>query len=138
MFSLQLEKATKKRRGGRASGTAPPEPWVERTLECLAQIDSAPPPVQVVVAPLAMALRERTKPTTAPTPAPVPASKPKKVPGKGKAKQPAVVLEESASMPPLRDTIPAEQANSQTHEISKKLPRVILKLGPGPDKDAKS
>lgn len=137
MFPPQLEKATKKRRGGRTSGTAPPEPWVERTLECLAQIDSAPPPVQVVVAPLAMALRERTKPTTAPTPALVPASKPKKGPGKAKAKQTAVGLEESASMPTLRDTITVEQPQSQTHETSKKLPRVILKLGPGPDKEAK-
>ena len=124
---MQLEKATKKRRRGRPSQT-PLEPWLQRALDIFAPIDSTPKhaaPVSVVP-PLRMALRDRSRP--------------------GDSK---MALKKEAVEVPLSDSSLATTSESSSedeadipsskdhHEArapspAKKLPRVILKLGPRP------
>jgi histone deacetylase HOS3 len=144
----QLEKATKKRRGGRPSLPAPGSrrTWIERTLTILAPLDevsasivsslkAVPPP------PIAMTLRDRSKiPSKAPTPVPSP-PRPTRAKAQGtgngrgrprKSGQVGVELE----VPKL--TAKSEDSSSNEDELqvnrggvpgAKKLPRVILKLG---------
>ncbi|KAI0079527.1 Arginase/deacetylase [Panus rudis PR-1116 ss-1] len=54
-----LEQATKKRRGGRPSQTAPVEPWLQRTLEIFSTIDQSPPTAKPVIPPSTRSLRDR-------------------------------------------------------------------------------
>ncbi|KIP06837.1 hypothetical protein PHLGIDRAFT_72030 [Phlebiopsis gigantea 11061_1 CR5-6] len=127
---VALEKATKKRRGGRQSVTKI-EPWLEHALEYLAQIDTTPPSV---AAPLSMALRERTKPvsTSSETSTALPA--PKAI--RKRPKQKVAVKQEQDKVSVAESIHPQGTTEElQTSEPVKKLPRVILKLGPGPAKE---
>ncbi|KAH6905166.1 histone deacetylase domain-containing protein [Coprinopsis sp. MPI-PUGE-AT-0042] len=88
---VELEKATKKRRGGRASLPASnaTRRWIERTLSILAPIDSTvvPPPTTSKAQPpqMLMTLRDRSKRPT-PSPSPAPPSTARSSPAKPKAK----------------------------------------------------
>lgn len=97
------------------------EPWLERTLEYFTQIDTAVP---TAAPPRSMALRERTKPVSTASEAPAsPSSKAAKKKPKDK-----VVVKQEQNEELVGDHHPAEPA--------KKLPRVVLKLGPQPTKEA--
>ncbi|KAK7690176.1 hypothetical protein QCA50_006827 [Cerrena zonata] len=116
-----LEQATKKRRGGRPSlSTTPPEPWLQRTLDILAAIDCSPPPQKPVLPPSSRSLRERQNRSTS-----------GKLPKTGKK----TLLVTDESLGETSDNVLSD-ATSETlsPELggTKKLPRVILKLGPGP------
>lgn len=123
-----MEQATKKRRGGRPSLSATPlEPWLQRTLDILATIDSSPPPQKPVIPPSSRSLRERQKTE-------VPRSTSGKLSKTGKKKALPITDE---SLGETSDNVLSD-ATSETLssglEGTKKLPRVILKLGPGPSK----
>ncbi|KAJ7594957.1 Arginase/deacetylase [Mycena floridula] len=108
---VKIEKATKKRKGGKQSlGGTDDAAWLERTAAIFASLepDSTPIP-RPVVPQIAMKLRERKKPSPAVSPA---------------GKKGGVKKE--------RD-IPAGQESAGDDSEQKKLPRVILKLGPRPD-----
>ena len=64
--SMQLEKATKRHRGGKNSQATQPAPWLERTLEVFAQIDSShtvpTSSSRAAVPPSSRVLRERQTP----------------------------------------------------------------------------
>ncbi|KZT09156.1 Arginase/deacetylase [Laetiporus sulphureus 93-53] len=141
---IQLEKATKRHRGGKNSQATQPAPWLERTLEVFAQIDSS-----------------HTMPTTSSRAAIPPSSRVLR-----ERKNPAVTeTERSSSSSPSKESASARKDNSisdakgamlkqeseEVHVTSgdsksessaalsdipgpsaepKKLPRVILRLGP--------
>ncbi|KAG5642540.1 hypothetical protein DXG03_002578 [Asterophora parasitica] len=149
----KLEKATKKRgRGGRASvGTpGPPEPWLERTLELFNSLDSGvrkaatSAPSRTLVPPSTRTLRERKSRGTgaSPTPSPSPSLQrtvsdvnTNAVEGRGKVKAEPTISSSSESAG-------TEGSNSSSSNSEgdpsvsvgpgKKLPRVILRLGPDP------
>ncbi|EIW59314.1 Arginase/deacetylase [Trametes versicolor FP-101664 SS1] len=131
-----LEAATKKRRGGRPSNTAPPEPWLARTVELFASIDSShtvPVVPRAPIPPSNRTLRDR-KPQSAASTASAKAS-PATSPGKkGVAKNVERTKKStSGSESDLTDITSgsgSEKAGGES--ASKKLPRVILKLGPAP------
>ncbi|KAK7048838.1 histone deacetylase HOS3 [Favolaschia claudopus] len=122
-----LEKVTKKKRGGgrQSIGQTNVEPWLERTLAIFSTLDASPPQAstpRMPPPPSSMTLRDRSKkPNSAANSA---ASSPR---GKGAA---------SAAQPPPTDTTSAESSSSEeshpTTTADKKLPRVILRLGPAP------
>ena len=131
----------KKRRGNQARVT---EQWIERTTTILSRIDSgsahhlAATSTRNANLPssTSMTLRERKKPASAePSPAPSPnKSKP------GKNAKTSVVSEDQEKDRKIREaqdddgknlTIP-ESSENQVSTV-KKLPRVILRLGPHPD-----
>ena len=134
LMYFQLETATKKRRGGRPSQTTPPPPWLARALEIFASIDSshtlaplprAPPP------PSDRTLRNR-KPANGSarvSPATSPGKKAGAKKGRKSAATAASAEEESDSTDASASGPVAEESEPT---ISKKLPRVILKLGPAP------
>ncbi|KAJ7065157.1 Arginase/deacetylase [Mycena belliarum] len=110
-----LEKATKKRRGGRQS--LPPSnlyPWLERTVALFSSLDASPAPSaapRAPVLPSSRTLRER---------------KPNRVASSSHAKPAAPAPEASGSENgSSEDSAPPSAAG-------KKLPRVILRLGPEP------
>ncbi|KAJ7490690.1 Arginase/deacetylase [Mycena latifolia] len=111
-----LEKATKKRRGGRQS--LPPthlHPWLERAVAIFSSLDASPAisaPPRAPLPPSSMTLRDRKKPNSA-------ASSPR-----GKAVAPPAEASSSESSS-SEDSPPPSAAG-------KKLPRVILRLGPAP------
>ncbi|KZT65820.1 Arginase/deacetylase [Daedalea quercina L-15889] len=145
---LELERATKKRRGGRVSQPTAAAPWLARAVEVFASIDSShlvspTTSSRNVVSPSSRVLRERKTPS-------VPGERKshsqamksdvKKIGGR---KEPNVAvkqemghdhaLSDSASESSL-SSVPDAPDDGQT---SKKLPRVILRLGPRPvDADA--
>ncbi|KAJ7769062.1 histone deacetylase complex protein [Mycena maculata] len=113
-----LEKATKKRRGGRQSlPQANVHPWLERAVAIFGSLDASPAHVAPPKAPLppsAMTLRDRKKTDSA-------ASSPR-----GKPVVPTEPPESNSS---------SESSSSEDAPPSvaaKKLPRVILRLGPAP------
>ncbi|RDB14887.1 Histone deacetylase HOS3, partial [Hypsizygus marmoreus] len=126
---VKLEKATKKRRGGRVStgnSGGDSEPWLDRTLEIFQSLDSTAKLKSSAssrgtpVPPPSMTLRERKGKTQAGTP----------TGGKDKDKNQVKVKAE-----------PLSSSNSTSSEGDsggvgggggKKLPRVILRLGPDP------
>ncbi|KAJ3558957.1 hypothetical protein NM688_g627 [Phlebia brevispora] len=125
---VALEKAIKKRRGGRNS-VSPAEPWLQRTQEIFASIDTAPKhatPVSVVP-PLRMALRDRTRPGSA----------------KPEIKKEAVEVQLSDSSFATSESSSDEEENQppplgnnpplRAPSPAKRLPRVVLKLGPRPE-----
>ncbi|KAJ7704976.1 histone deacetylase domain-containing protein [Mycena rosella] len=121
-----LEKATKKRRGGRPSLTpANVHPWLERAVALFTSLDgslahsSASAP-RAPLPPSSMTLRDRKKPNSAATSA---ASSPR-----GKAVAAAGEAEASSSDSSSSDDSPPPSASA----AEKKLPRVILRLGPAP------
>ncbi|GJE85951.1 histone deacetylase HOS3 [Phanerochaete sordida] len=122
---VALEKATAKRRGGRQSLTRT-EPWLERTLEFFAQINTDPPPA---VPPTAMALRDRStkNKTSASTAAPRKVVK-KRPQDKATIKQ--ELTEPETAHVPRSDT--ERSADESSTDVAKKPRRVILKLGPNP------
>ncbi|KAH9851780.1 Arginase/deacetylase [Lenzites betulinus] len=140
-----LEAATKKRRGGRPSQTTPPEPWLARTVEVFASIDSShsvPAAPRVPIPPSNRTLRERKPLSSASTttakssPATSPGkkgsvAKPRAHPKTGKAT--ASTSSTSGSESDLTDVTGGTQSEKEDNAAPKKLPRVILKLGPSPN-----
>ncbi|KAJ6585574.1 histone deacetylase complex protein [Mycena capillaripes] len=110
-----LEKAIKKKRGGRQSlAQANLHPWLDRALAIFSSLDATPakvPTPRASLPPTSMTLRDRKKPSSA-------ASSPR-----GK---PAASTTEAASA----ESSSSEDASSSA--VGKKLPRVILRLGPAP------
>ncbi|KAI0087016.1 histone deacetylase domain-containing protein [Irpex rosettiformis] len=134
-----LEKATKKRRGGRGSLNphAPPQPWVDRTVEILGTISCNPLPVHPVVPPISMSLRDRSKRGTVTPPNEPAAVPPKAVVKKGskpksKGKAPAL-----AKMGEIK-TADSSADEQSTTDSQRRLPRVVLKLGSPPDQEPTS
>ncbi|KAI0372304.1 Arginase/deacetylase [Pilatotrama ljubarskyi] len=133
-----LESATKKRRGGRPSQTVPSEPWLARTVELFTAIDSShvvPAAPRAAIPPSGRTLRERRPPSSTST-ASVKAS-PATSPGKkGETKNGARAKKTQASAPPTSgsesDLTDITSGGTSEGEATKKLPRVILKLGPAP------
>ncbi|KAI0647911.1 Arginase/deacetylase [Trametes meyenii] len=131
---IALEAATKKRRGGRPSQTAYPEPWLARTAEIFASIDSShTTPAAAPRAPIppsSRVLRERKPPGSATTASAKasPATSPGNS-GGARTRAPAPVTSGSES-----DLTDISSGTASGDEVtSKRLPRVILKLGPAPD-----
>jgi len=127
-----IEAATKKRRGGRTSQTItiPPDAWIQRTLEIFAGLDTTPPVARAVIPASSISLRERQKPVSSTGASKSPERKPvlkepsSKLP-KGKAEAPEkFTAEEPVAIVPATDAAP------------KKLPRVILRVGPNPGSNA--
>ena len=111
------------------------EPWLERTLEHLAQINAIPP---AMAPPLSMSLRERTKPAVTPSEASVAPPALKATKRKPKEKAP-VKQEQDASVTEVPAAHPESAVEEyQTVQPVKKLPRVILKLSSGPAKEESS
>ncbi|KAF8234390.1 Arginase/deacetylase [Tricholoma matsutake] len=139
----KLEKATKKRRGGRQSLTTANfnsvEPWLERTLEILSSLDTVSPPLRKTPAPapISMILRNRDRKSKsksgsmAPSPSPSITSITSEAVKAGNEK-PGPVLD--ATSPPMSVSSSSESSESRAAdaEAPKKLPRVILRLGPHP------
>ncbi|KAJ7456771.1 Arginase/deacetylase [Mycena galericulata] len=113
-----LEKATKKRRGGRQSllSQANLHPWLERAVEIFASLDASPTQhpaaSRAPLPPSSMTLRDRKKPDSA-------ASSPRGKP---------VPATEASSSP---ESSSSEEGTTPS-AAAKKLPRVILRLGPAP------
>ncbi|KAG6827002.1 hypothetical protein H0H92_013617 [Tricholoma furcatifolium] len=122
---VKLEKATKKRRGGRPSvGTTVSEPWLQRTVEIFQSLDTSSklPSLSAknLVPPSSRTLRDRKSKTPTPIPSPAPPSKTKPTPHTVSSG-----VESSSS------SSSSSEGEGQVN-ISKKIPRVILKLGPNP------
>ena len=111
----------KKRRGGRQSNTAPLPPWLDRTVALLNTMEggkstpkySCPAPAR------AMKLRERKQDDGA-------SGKSTPREASPDTHEPSAVVKTGAKE---RTTKPDDQAT-----VTKKLPRVILKVGPPPSK----
>jgi len=122
-----LEKATKKKRGGRqslVSANAPP--WLDRALAIFSSLDASPAHTVTARAPpppSSMTLRDRKKPTSAANSA---TSSPR---AKATASTTEAVSTESSSS---EDSGPSASASAVASAAGKKLPRVILRLGPAP------
>ncbi|KAI0667672.1 Arginase/deacetylase [Trametes maxima] len=133
---ITLEAATKKRRGGRPSQTAIPEPWLARTTEIFASIDSShtvPAAPRAPIPPSSRTLRERKLPngaTATNTKASPETSPGKTASAKGGVRTRPPALVTSGSESDLTDITSGTTSGDEV--TSKKLPRVILKLGPGP------
>ena len=118
----QVEKGIKKRRGGRQSNTAPLPPWLDRAIALLNTMDggkslqkySSPAPA------LGMKLRERK---------PEGSGSAKSMP---RAASPDKQNPQSAVKTGVKEETITKQ-DLQTTE-TKKLPRVILRVGPPPSK----
>ncbi|KAK1222832.1 histone deacetylase [Marasmius sp. AFHP31] len=137
----KVEKLVKKKRNGRTSGVGTTaDAWVGRTGEIFASMDTEGAAILAASARRAKAavpaptrvLRDRKTKTAESTPTTSPAKK---------AQAPTVKLEEDLSdlsSPTESDTDAAEPTGAleggpvATNLPSKKLPRVILKLGPNP------
>lgn len=121
---IALEKATAKRRGGRQSVTRT-EPWLERTLEYFAQVNTTAPPA---VPPTAMSLRDRSSKSAATAPAAKAPSTRQKA-----ASKPSTKKQSSGTAAGASRSDPERSADEAVSpEATKKLPKVILKLGPQP------
>ncbi|CDO69860.1 hypothetical protein BN946_scf184884.g19 [Trametes cinnabarina] len=136
-----LESATKKRRGGRPSQTAPSEPWLARTIELFALMDSShtiPTASRTPILPSSRTLRERKPPSSASaasskgrsSKSPEQAA-PK--PGQRPAHNETSTVSSSGSESDLTDVTSGTLAEKEGTASTKKLPRVILKLGPAPN-----
>jgi histone deacetylase HOS3 len=161
-LSYQLEKTTtKKRHGARkslsGSESESVEPWLERTLEILSTFDTtASPPrkTPIPAQPIWMTLRER-KPKSksgSPAPAPAPAPPPTHSPSPSPSPSPSMNRvvsghatrksgnsdEEKASTSAITAMMSRSGSESADLEVPKKLPRVILRLGPRPNEGSSS
>ncbi len=120
---------TKKRRGGRPSQThTPSPPWLERTLEIFSTIDSAPPVNRPVVPPSTMSLRARQK---AGAPGDI-GNQANNQENQGEKKNSAGNSRATASVEKPKSIISDTKSEGSGDDVPKKLPRVILKLGPDP------
>ncbi|OSC97515.1 Arginase/deacetylase [Trametes coccinea BRFM310] len=136
-----LEAATKKRRGGRPSQTVPPEPWLARTVELFASIDSSHTVTaasRTPIPPSSRTLRERKPPSSAGTASTKPRSS--KSPeqddakaGKRTTQSKTPTAPTSGSESDLTDVTSGAGSEKESASSTKKLPRVILKLGPAPN-----
>ncbi|PCH39800.1 Arginase/deacetylase [Wolfiporia cocos MD-104 SS10] len=160
---IELEKVTKKRRGGHVSQPEPPKAWIRRTLDILATIDpSSSMPKTKTRTPVPSStrtLRERN-PKTAPVgrsdspsndgkqPKSMGINSPPASPGKANGSKKPVSKGQQGKAAPTKEPIPvpseseldsddsSQSALSDIPEegmVHKKLPRVILRLGPRPD-----
>ncbi|KAI0335750.1 Arginase/deacetylase [Cubamyces sp. BRFM 1775] len=142
-----LEAATKKRRGGRPSQTVPHEPWLARIVEIFASIDSShtvPTAPRAPIAPSSRTLRERKPPSSASaitssakaSPATSPGKTDEGRAGKRVTKGQPVALTSGSGSGEESDLTDVTSGTASEHEgesaSAKKLPRVILKLGPAP------
>ncbi|KAI0826937.1 Arginase/deacetylase [Trametes gibbosa] len=139
-----LEAATKKRRGGRPSQTIPPAPWLARTVEIFASIDSShsvPAAPRAPIPPSSRTLRERKPPSSMSTTT-VKSSPPTSPGNTGGAKSGAhaktnqaapSAATTSGSESDLTDVSSGGNSEKGSGVTQKKLPRVILKLGPSPN-----
>ncbi|KAH9936423.1 Arginase/deacetylase [Fomitopsis serialis] len=141
----ELEQATKKRRGGRVSQPTAPAPWLARTVEVFATIDSShlvPPTTSTrnAVPPSSRVLRERKTPhlpskqksSTLPK-----RSDAKRTGVKGDLGVEVMVKQEEPEGDELSDDASTSSLSSLSDALDddqapKRLPRVILKLGPRP------
>ncbi|RPD62553.1 Arginase/deacetylase [Lentinus tigrinus ALCF2SS1-7] len=127
-----LEAATKKRRGGRPSQTVPPEPWLARTVELFASIDSSnaiPSAPRVPIPASDRTLRDR-KPANGSNRA-SPATSPGRKPAARKGR-PSAAATSATSTSEESDLTDVSTSSEREDPAPKKLPRVILKLGPAP------
>ncbi|KDQ50523.1 hypothetical protein JAAARDRAFT_582422 [Jaapia argillacea MUCL 33604] len=151
---IQLEKATKKRKGGKQSLPGPnasgPEPWLERTLEIFSIMDAGsqymtPSSSRASVPPSTRTLRER-KPQSQlanesadPSPSTSPAKKPKGASKGRKSKGSEVVKVEDVDVELLNagvtDGSVSSKSDGEAAAEVKKLPRVILRVNPPPGHD---
>ncbi|KAG6856354.1 hypothetical protein H0H87_005341 [Tephrocybe sp. NHM501043] len=124
---IKLEKATKKRRGGRPSlSTAANESWLERTVEIFQSLDSTakltPLVSRTLVPPSSMTLRDRKSKSPTPSPTPQPIS----------SRRPKTVKPISQSLSSGAESSSSSSSGEGEITAPKKLPRVILRLGPDP------
>ncbi|KAG5653747.1 hypothetical protein H0H81_010834 [Sphagnurus paluster] len=133
----QLEKATKKRRGGgRTSVGTPGGPvlWLERTQEIFRSLEpnngkQGTPSSRTLVPPTSMKLRERKSKSTSPAPSPsLQCTRPE---SKAKARTRGLVKGKLDEEIPVEVPLSTESSSSEDN-APKKLPRVILRLGPDP------
>ncbi|KAI0055135.1 histone deacetylase complex protein [Artomyces pyxidatus] len=124
-----LEKLAKKRRGPKTSlsaADARPPAWFDRTSALLALLDplaAQPSAKNAFVPPSSMTLRTRKKPDSG---VPTPIGSAKKTTPSSEAKP---VLSSGSSSSTLSDLSEPEAPSA----VAKKLPRVILKVGPRPE-----
>ncbi|KAI4517050.1 Arginase/deacetylase [Schizophyllum commune Loenen D] len=139
---VKLEKATKKRRGGRTSLTTTPEPWLDRATAHFDALKERIPALsekgkssKAPLPPRSMQLRQRKKPGEPMTP---PTSRPSSVAASPaparKNKQPQLAVESTTSDSSSLTESSEEEMPKPVADASaaKKLPRVVLKLGPRP------
>ncbi|KAF5377937.1 hypothetical protein D9615_006738 [Tricholomella constricta] len=163
----KIEKATKKRRGGRASVGTPgtTEPWLERTLELFNSLNSpgqakqgTPASSRTLVPPSSMTLRQRktrsagasTSPTPSASPSPSPANasglqrtgsdvQPKAPRSGGRGNVKAELMTPSSSTGTEGSTSSgSSEADLAVSAGLRKVPRVVLRLGPDPSLSAGS
>ncbi|KAI0927007.1 hypothetical protein AcW1_007629 [Taiwanofungus camphoratus] len=166
---MELERATKKRRGGRISQTAASAAWVERTLQMFTSIDSShlakPVSARAPIPAPSRVLRERRNPPVSSVD-PSPGSSPGGVGRTREQKTSSIkskdfLKEEPSTQPSIPANLADSDAVSLLSELSesepdidavsllsevsegkphdpqpKKLPRVILRLGPRPDESS--
>ncbi|KAL1710381.1 histone deacetylase domain-containing protein [Schizophyllum commune] len=140
---VKLEKATKKRRGGRAS-LATPEPWLDRAIANFDALKEKIPALsekgktsKAPIPPRSMQLRQRKKPGEPMTP---PTSRPASRPSSaaaspapiGQKKQPLPVESTTSDSSSLTESEEETQKPIADASTARKLPRVVLKLGPRP------
>jgi len=167
---LLLEKATKKRRGGKQSlpTASSVEPWLERSVAIFSSLDTGSAQFMtpsssrtaIPLPPTSMTLRERKKPVSnSVSPAPSPSAnrsskavlaEGEKTKERGKSKvsdEEQKLLRTVAAIPPstVREFADGSHSpsssttesgsvsdSSEPPSVLKKLPRVILRLGPRP------
>ncbi|EPT05331.1 hypothetical protein FOMPIDRAFT_134772 [Fomitopsis schrenkii] len=146
---IELEKATKKRRGGRVSQPTASAPWLARAVEVFAGIDSShlvPPTASArnAIPPSSRVLREKKTPNTDEEQKQDLSAKKlsvKKTSGKKELGSDVFVKPEDTQQPDLSDSTSDSSLSSLSDaaegQAPKRLPRVILKLGPRPN-DAES
>lgn len=133
--SIQLEAATKKRRGGRPSAAqTAPEPWIDRTLAIFSPVDTqaaASKPRTTTPIPVSnRTLRSKLKGSgiDSPSVGPSPVASPSVPRGKTQAFNPR----NSTSSSDTDSSATADEVSAEALSTTKKLPKVILKLGPKP------
>ncbi|TBU48589.1 Arginase/deacetylase [Dichomitus squalens] len=140
---VALEAATKKRRRGRASPTGPSPPWLARALELFTSIDSSHTLGPLPRAPVPASdrtLRERKPGSSSGRPSPATSPGRKSASAKsGAARRRLNAAATSASSASDESDLtdvsngPASEKEAEGEPAApKKLPRVILKLGPAP------
>lgn len=139
----KVEKAVKKRKGGRTSlNTQQPESWLERTLSIFSEMNSGyaehfpSSSSRNAMPPSTMNLRTR-KPVSTTTPTSgSPGTSPKKNDAKshgGSAEREGLLHDPAASVPDrVRTVKPIEAGREVSAAMPRKLPKVILRLGPRP------
>ncbi|PPQ64835.1 hypothetical protein CVT24_008200 [Panaeolus cyanescens] len=135
----KLEAATKKRRGGRPSAAQTvPEPWIDRTLAIFSPLDTqataSKPRITTPIPVSNRTLRSKVKGAGADSPSvgPTPVTSPS-VPLEKKTQgfKPRTSTSSSDDSSSTDNGLPDKSAEALSSS-TKKLPKVILKLGPNP------